>query len=98
MTRQPRPAPPAPLHFIRLAQGSPGEWVTLPGGGLRVVALVSKLGGQRGGGWLLCLKGEAVIDLEGGDFVRLRSGEGYPIGGDWDALPTREGTVLLLFG
>ena len=94
--RQPRPNPPTPLHFIRLAQGSAGQWVTLPDGGLHVIELTGKLEGVRQRGWLLCLKGEAVLDLPEGDFVRLRVGEGYPIGGDWDALPTREGTVLLL--
>ena len=97
MSRQPRPPAPAPLHFIRLAQGSAGVWVTLPGGGLRVIALTGRVHLDLHG-WLLCLKGEAVIDLPEGDFVRLRTGEGYLLAAPWDALPTREGTVLALFG
>ncbi|WP_240738208.1 hypothetical protein [Deinococcus fonticola] len=49
-------------------------------------------------GWLLCLKGEAVVDLPDGDFVRLRAGEGYQLASMWDVLPTRDGTTLLLMG
>lgn len=97
MTRQPRPPAPAPLHFIRLAQGSPGEWVTLPGGGVRVIQLVGRVN-MEAHGWLLCLKGEAVVDLPDGDFVRLRAGEGYALASVWEVLPTREGTTLLLVG
>lgn len=95
--RLPRPAPPAPLHFVRLAAGSPGVWVALPGGGLRVIQLVGTLG-MNAPGWLLCLKGEAVIDLPDGDFVRLRAGEGYQLSTSWEVLPTREQTTLLLLG
>lgn len=97
MPRPARPAPPAPLHFIRLAQGSPGVWVTLPGGGVRVMQLVGRAE-MDAQGWLLCLKGEAVIDLPDGDFVRLRSGEGYQLSTPWEVLPTRDQTTLLLIG
>ncbi|RJF73181.1 hypothetical protein D3875_18135 [Deinococcus cavernae] len=82
---------------MRLAQGLPGFWVALPGGGLRVVQLVGPLS-MNAPGWLLCLKGEAVIDLPDGDFVRLRAGEGYQLASMWDVLPTRDGTTLLLMG
>ena len=71
--------------------------MTLPWGGLRVIELVGHLR-MDAPGWLLCLKGEAVIDLPDGDFVRLRTGEGYLLTSSWDALPTREGTALLLIG
>ncbi|MFD2608338.1 hypothetical protein ACFSR9_02650 [Deinococcus taklimakanensis] len=87
---------PQALHFIRLAQGSPGQWVTLPGGALRVIALSGKLEAQSARGWLLCLKGEAVVDLPTLDFLRLRAGEGHQLTTTWDALPTREETVVLL--
>lgn len=95
--RLPRPAPPAPLHFVRLAAGSPGVWVTLPGGGLRVIQLVGQVA-MDVPGWVLCLKGEVVIDLPDGDFVRLRAGEGYQLVSAWEVLPTRDGTTLLLMG
>ena len=95
--RQPRPNPPAPLHFVRLAAGSPGVWVALPGGGLRVIQLVGQVS-MDVAGWVLCLKGEVVIDLPDGDFVRLRAGEGYQLTTSWDVLPTRDGTTLLLMG
>lgn len=87
---------PQALHFVRLAQGSPGTWVTLPGGAGRVILLPPRLRAQREHGWLLCLKGEAVVDLPSLDFVRLRVGEGFPLTAGWDALPTQEGTVLLM--
>ena len=100
-SRQPRSAPPAPLHFVRLAAGSPGVWVALPGdgpgGGLRVIQLVGSVS-MDASGWLLCLKGEVVIDLPDGDFVRLRAGEGYQLSTSWAVLPTRDGTTLLLMG
>lgn len=71
--------------------------MALPGGGLRVIQLVGTLS-MNAPGWLLCLKGEAVIDLPDGDFVRLRAGEGYQLSTSWEVLPTREQTTLLLLG
>ena len=98
MPRTPRPPVPAPLHLLRLAQGTPGEWLVLPGGAGRVVQLSAPLSAQTLGGWLLCLRGEVIVDLPEGDFVRLRAGECFLLSAVWDALPTREGTVLALFG
>lgn len=96
----PRPEPPQALHLVRLALGTPGEWVILPGGGLRVLALAGKVGGLPGSGWLVCLSGEAIVDLPQRDFVRLRPGEGYAVsaGQPWEALPVKAGTVVLLVG
>ncbi|MEF2276728.1 hypothetical protein V3W47_00340 [Deinococcus sp. YIM 134068] len=93
-----RRPPPQTLHLARLAQGTPGEWVTLPGGLLRVLALGGKVAGPAASGWLTCLTGEAVLDLPHGEFVRLRPAEGYRVtsGEAWVALPVRSGTVLLL--
>ncbi|EYB69656.1 hypothetical protein DEIPH_ctg004orf0187 [Deinococcus phoenicis] len=92
------PEPPQALHLARLAQGTPGEWVTLPGGLLRVLALQGKVAGPAVSGWLTCLTGEALLDLPQGEFVRLRAAEGYRVGLDeaWEALPVKAGTVLLL--
>lgn len=72
----------------------------LPGGALRVLALPGKVVGPMSSGWLVCLTGEAVIDLPQRDFVRLRSGEGYGVSATqpWEALPVKTGTVLLLVG
>lgn len=97
-SRPVRPEPPQALHLARLAQGTPGEWTTLPGGELRVLALAGKIGGPALGGWLTCLSGEAVLDLPHGEFVRLRPAEAYRVTPDqpWEALPVRAGTVLLL--
>lgn len=86
---------PQALHLVRLAQGSPGQWVTLPGRGLRVLGLTGAVTADAPG-WLLCLKGEAVVDLPDLNFVRLRVGEAFAPAGSWKAVPTREGTVLLL--
>lgn len=91
-----RPEAPQALHLIRLAQGSPGQWVALPGGALRVLALTARLDAQQAHGWMVCLRGEAVLDLPDGDFVRLRPGEGFELRAAWAALPTRDDTVLLL--
>ena len=93
---RPRPEVPQALHFVRLAQGSPGQWVALPGGALRVLGLAGKTDGAGERGWLLCLHGEVLLDFPDGNFVRLRSGEGYAAAGSWEALPTRAGSVLLL--
>lgn len=92
------PEPPQALHLARLAQASPGAWVALPGGALRVLALPGKVTGPAGGGWLTCVTGEALLDLPGGEFVRLRAAESYRVPADapWTALPVRAGTVLLL--
>lgn len=97
-SRPPRPEPPQALHLARLAGSTPGEWVALPGGFLRVLALSGKVDGPAGSGWLTCLTGEAVLDLPHGEFVRLRAAEGYRVtpGEAWRALPVRPGTVLLL--
>lgn len=96
--RPPRPEPPQALHLARLAQGTPGEWVTLPGGELRVLALAGKTSGPSVSGWLTCIAGEAVLDLPQGEFVRLRAAEAHRVRPDeaWEALPVRAGTVLLL--
>lgn len=97
-----RVAVPQALHLTRLAQGSPGQWVGLPGGELRVLNLSGKHsanqpGGDAVTGWLVCLSGEAVIDLPLNNFVRLRPGEGYRVTATepWTAFGTREGSVLL---
>ncbi|BDP42471.1 hypothetical protein DAETH_24400 [Deinococcus aetherius] len=93
-----RRPPPQTLHLARLAQGTPGEWVALPGGLLRVLALGGKVDGPSAAGWLTCLTGEAILDLPEREFVRLRPAESYRVtpGEPWTALPVREGTVLLL--
>ncbi|WP_394650021.1 hypothetical protein [uncultured Deinococcus sp.] len=91
-----RPEVPQALHFVRLAQGSPGQWVVLPGGALQVLGLAGKADGGAQRGWLLCLHGEVLLDFPDGNFVRLRPGEGYAATGPWEALPTRTGSVLLL--
>ena len=93
-----RAAVPQALHLTRLAQGSPGQWVGLPGGELRVLNLNGKLTGDAVTGWLICLSGEAVIDLPRNNFVRLRPGEGYRVTANeaWTAFDTKEGSVLLL--
>lgn len=97
MTRT-RPEVPQALHFARLAQGSPGQWVRLPGGELRTVQLAGKLSGEAVNGWLICLAGEAVVDLPLNNFVRLRASEGYRVKRDeaWTAFDTKDNTVLLL--
>lgn len=85
---------PTPLHLLRLAQGSPGQWLTLPGAALRVVAVAGPVRGA--GGSLLCLSGEAVVDLPDRSFVRLQAGEAQQIGGAWQATALAAGTTLLL--
>lgn len=97
-TRPPRREPPQALHLARLAGSTPGEWVALPGGLLRVLALRGKVGGPPVPGWLTCLTGEALLDLPQREFVRLRPAESYRVSPDapWEALPVRSGTVLLL--
>lgn len=70
--------------------------MALPRGGPRVLALAGKLGPQVGAGWLVCLHGEAVLDLPQGDFVRLRSGESFFVPPGWSAVPCASETVLLL--
>ena len=96
--RPPRPEPPQALHLARLAASTPGEWVALPGGLPRVLALGGKVPGPALTGWVTCLTGEALLDLPRGDFVRLRAAEAYRVAPDqpWTALPVRAGTVLLL--
>lgn len=91
-------AVPQALHLTRLAQSSPGQWVGLPGGELRVLNLNGKLTGDAVTGWLVCLSGEAVIDLPQNNFVRLRPGEGHRVTAieAWTAFDTKEGSVLLL--
>lgn len=98
LTRPPRPEPPQALHLARLAASTPGEWVALPGGLLRVLALSGKVGGPAVPGWLTCLTGEALLDLPQREFVRLRAAESYRVTPReaWEALPVRSGTVLLL--
>lgn len=95
--RRPLRAEP-PLHLLRLARAAPGEWVALPGGPLRVLWTRGPVRAAQPG-WLVCLSGEAVLDLPGpqGDFVRLRPGEGYALGpGEWGAQPLGEVTLLLV--
>jgi hypothetical protein len=91
-------AVPQALHLTRLGQSAPGQWVGLPGGELRVINLNGKVVGESVTGWLICLSGEAVIDLPLNNFVRLRPGEGYRVtaGEPWTAFDTKEGSVLLL--
>lgn len=91
-------AVPQTLHLARLAQATPGEWVWLPGGELRVLSPSGKHGGDPVTGWLVCLGGEVIVDLPHGNFVRLRPSEGYRVtaGEPWTAFGTREGSVLLL--
>ncbi|QFP76961.1 hypothetical protein [Deinococcus sp. AJ005] len=93
-----RAAIPQALHLTRLAQSSPGQWVGLPGGELRVLNLSGKLTGDAVTGWLICLNGEAVVDLPQNNFVRLRPGECYRVTANeaWTAFDTKEGSVLLL--
>lgn len=89
-----RPLPPQSLHLPRLAQSAPGQWVQLPGSAARVLALGGKIS-EQGGGALLCLVGEVVVDLPTGAFVHLRTGELFAATGPWQALALKEGTVLL---
>ncbi|GAA5534727.1 hypothetical protein E5F05_18225 [Deinococcus metallilatus] len=101
MPNRPRlnhPEPPRALHLARLAAGTPGEWVALPGGLLRVLALKGKASGPAVSGWLTCLTGEALLDLPHGEFVRLRAAEGYRVTPEvpWEALPVKADTALLL--
>jgi len=93
-----KPEAPQSLHLARLAQGSPGEWGRLPGGRVRVVTLSGTLTGPAETGWLVCLSGEAVVDLPLSNFVRLRPAEGYRVraGEPWTAFGTKDGTVLIL--
>ena len=98
MPTRARPDTPQALHLPRLAQGTPGEWVRLPGGRVRVVNLSGTLTGPAETGWLLCLSGEAVVDLPLRNFVRLRPAEGYRVRAEepWTAFGTKDGTVLIL--
>ncbi|THF86095.1 hypothetical protein E7T09_12735 [Deinococcus sp. KSM4-11] len=95
---RPRPDVPHALHLTRLAQGTPGEWVRLPGGNVRVLNLSGKAPQAGLDGWVVCLSGEAVIDLPLNNFVRLRPGEGHRVTASepWVPFDTREGTVILL--
>lgn len=93
MTHSP---PPQPLHLLRLAEAQAGQWVALPSSTLRVVQLAGKMPPQSRYGWLLCLQGEAVIDLPELQFVRLRVGEGYAVPPQWKAVALAAPTVLLL--
>ncbi|MFC4427365.1 hypothetical protein [Deinococcus navajonensis] len=98
MPARPRPEVPQALHLARLAQATPGEWVVLPGGRVRTLNLSGRVEGPALTGWLVCLTGEAVVDLPLSNFVRLRASEGYRVGESepWTAFDTRAGTVLLL--
>ncbi|GGS30346.1 hypothetical protein [Deinococcus knuensis] len=98
MPTRTHPDTPQALHLPRLAQGTPGEWVRLPGGNVQVVTLTGTLTGPATPGWLVCLTGEAVVDLPLRNFVRLRPGEGYHVTPEqpWTAFGTRDGTTLLL--
>lgn len=97
MPSRARPEAPPPLNLARLAAGAPGTWVMLPGADVRVLALEGKLMGPAASGWLVCLTGEALIDLPEGDFVRLRASEAHRLtpGDDWEALPVKAATVLM---
>ncbi|SEI69367.1 hypothetical protein SAMN04488058_101361 [Deinococcus reticulitermitis] len=86
---------PTPLHLLRLAQGSPGQWLTLPGAALRVLALRGPVR-DSGSGYLVCLSGAAVVDLPEPTFVQLRSGEAHRVGGEWQASALEANTTLLL--
>lgn len=95
---------PQPLHLPRLAAAQTDTWVPLPAGALpftqSVLRLTRKLSGQEtqaAGEWLLCLSGEAVLDLPDGVWTRLRAGETLrlPGGTVWDALPAAGEVVLL---
>ncbi|UQN05285.1 hypothetical protein [Deinococcus sp. QL22] len=98
MPSRAHPEAPPPLNLARLAAGAPGTWVTLPGAEVRVLALDAKQTGLRASGWLVCLTGEALIDLSEGDFVRLRASEAHRLtpADDWEALPVKAATVLML--
>ncbi|MDB5044092.1 MAG: hypothetical protein JWQ08_142 [Deinococcus sp.] len=98
MPSRARPEAPPPLNLARLAAGAPGQWVTLPGAEVRLLALEAKQSGPRASGWLVCLMGEALIDLPEGDFVRLRITEAHRLlpEDEWTMLPVKAGTVLML--
>ncbi|MBZ9752434.1 hypothetical protein K7W42_16415 [Deinococcus sp. HMF7604] len=100
MPRALAPDTPQALHLARLAQGTPGEWVRLPGSAVQVVQLQGTLSGPQVSGWLICLSGEAVVDLPLSNFVRLRPAEGYGVQAHepWTAFGTKDGTVLMLVG
>lgn len=93
-----RAAAPQALHLARLAGATPGQWVALPGGALRAIQLSGRYVGEPLTGWLVCLSGEAVLDLPLNNFVRLRPAEGYRVRPEepWTAFATKDGTVLLL--
>lgn len=93
-----------PLHLPRLAAAQSDTWVALPAGDLpftqSVVRLTRKLKEQKvqaAGEWLLCLSGEAVLDLPEGAWVRLQVGETLRLAGGsvWEALPATGEVVLL---
>ncbi|MFB9993675.1 hypothetical protein ACFFLM_17060 [Deinococcus oregonensis] len=98
MPSRAHPEAPPPLNLARLAAGAPGSWVMLPGAEVRVLALEGKQAGLPASGWLVCLTGEALIDLPEGDFVRLRASEAHrlTLGDEWEALPVKAATVLML--
>ncbi|WP_019009534.1 hypothetical protein [Deinococcus aquatilis] len=98
MPSRARPEAPPPLNLARLAAGAPGVWVALPGAEVRLLALANKQTGPKAAGWLVCLTGEALIDLPEGDFVRLRASEAHRLipEDDWSVLPVKPNTVLML--
>ncbi|ACO45599.1 hypothetical protein DEDE109153_05010 [Deinococcus deserti] len=98
MPARSRPEIPQALHLARLAQGTPGQWVALPGGQVRCLNLNGRVDGPALAGWLVCLTGEAVVDLPLNNFVCLRASESYRLRAEepWSAFETKAGTVLLL--
>jgi len=98
MPSRARPEAPPPLNLARLAAGAPGTWVMLPGADVRVLALEGQQSGPAASGWLVCLTGEALIDLPEGDFVRLRATEAHRLtpGDEWSVLPVKPNTVVML--
>ncbi|MFC6591848.1 hypothetical protein ACFP81_07385 [Deinococcus lacus] len=89
-------AAPQALHLPRLAAAQPGHWVGVPGSALAVITLRHALAPQAQAGWLTCLSGEVVIDLPGGDWVRLQAGEAYSVPAGWRATAGAAQPTLLL--
>lgn len=91
--------PPQALHLTRLALVHAGEWFSLPNSQAKLIHLKRKMQMPETKSWVICLSGEAMIDLPDGEFVRLKASEGFELQATtWETLPVRDGTVLMVLG